>query len=87
MPVGQVLESSFQDDDDPALRIAFDFDGVLADDASERIHHSGGPDHFQRHEATNVPHRLPRRKSPVVHSGRPGSILEGTTSRDRPRPP
>jgi 5'-nucleotidase len=54
LPAGQVLKSSFRDDDDPALRIAFDFDGVLADDASERIYQSGGLDRFQQHEATNV---------------------------------
>ncbi|MET9632062.1 5'-nucleotidase [Lentzea sp. NPDC006480] len=54
LPAGQVLKSSFRDDDDPALRIAFDFDGVLADDASERIYQSGGLDQFQQHEALNV---------------------------------
>ncbi|GLY51357.1 5'-nucleotidase [Lentzea sp. NBRC 102530] len=54
MPAGQVLTSSFQDDDDPALRIAFDFDGVLADDASERIYQAGGLDEFQQHEASNL---------------------------------
>ena len=54
LPAGQVLQSSFRDDDELALRIAFDFDGVLADDASERIYQSGGLDQFQQHEATNV---------------------------------
>lgn len=54
LPAGQVLKSSFRDDDDPALRIAFDFDGVLADDAAERVYQSGGLDEFQLHEATNV---------------------------------
>ncbi|HEX7309499.1 5'-nucleotidase [Lentzea sp.] len=54
MPAGQVLKSSFLDDDDPALRIAFDFDGVLASDASERIYRTGGLDRFQEHEARNV---------------------------------
>ncbi len=54
LPAGQVLKSSFTDDDDPALRIAFDFDGVLADDAAERVYQAGGLDQFQQHEATNV---------------------------------
>lgn len=54
LPAGQVLKSSFKDDDDPALRIAFDFDGVLADDAAERVYQAGGLDQFQQHEATNV---------------------------------
>lgn len=54
LPAGQVLKSSFRDDDDPALRIAFDFDGVLADDAAERVYQAGGLSSFQQHEATNV---------------------------------
>ena len=37
LPAGQVLPSAAVDDDAEDLRIAFDFDGVLADDASERV--------------------------------------------------
>lgn len=37
-PAGQVLKSAIVDDDhDDSLRIAFDFDGVLADDESETV--------------------------------------------------
>ena len=37
-PAGQVLDSKFEDDEaDKTLRIAFDFDGVLAGDQSESI--------------------------------------------------
>ncbi|ANZ41393.1 5'-nucleotidase [Lentzea guizhouensis] len=54
LPAGQVLKSSFRDDDDPALRIAFDFDGVLADDAAERVYQASGLDSFQEHEVSNV---------------------------------
>jgi 5'-nucleotidase len=37
-PAGQVLQSAtIDDEDDKGLRIAFDFDGVLADDESESV--------------------------------------------------
>ncbi|MDX2388497.1 MULTISPECIES: 5'-nucleotidase [unclassified Streptomyces] len=55
MPAGHVLETARVDDeDDPELRIAFDFDGVLAGDASERIFQSGGLDAFRAHEVRNA---------------------------------
>lgn len=51
-PAGHVLPSSAQyDDSDPTLRIAFDFDGVLGDDKSERFYKEGGLDSYQDHEA------------------------------------
>jgi 5'-nucleotidase len=40
LPAGQVLDSAIVDDvNDTGLRIAFDFDGVLADDESESVMH------------------------------------------------
>lgn len=55
LPAGRVLTSSFEDDpNDHDLRIAFDFDGVLADDASERVYQTDGMDSFREHETTNV---------------------------------
>lgn len=53
-PAGLVLPSALVDDDDDDLRIAFDFDGVLVDDASERVVQSGTLDDFHEHERTNV---------------------------------
>lgn len=49
LPAGQVLDSAatHDDPDDPELRVAFDFDGVLADDASERVYQEGGLDAFR----------------------------------------
>lgn len=49
LPAGQVLENgALRDDpDDPELRVAFDFDGVLADDASERVYQEGGMPAFR----------------------------------------
>lgn len=57
LPAGQVLASSYIDDPtDADLRIAFDFDGVLADDQSEQVFQSQSRDlkAFQEHETANV---------------------------------
>jgi 5'-nucleotidase len=55
LPAGRVLDSSFVDDpDDQDLRIAFDFDGVLADDKSEQVFQTGGIEGFREHETINV---------------------------------
>lgn len=53
-PAGHVLESTIVDDDDNDLRIAFDFDGVLADDESEVVMHNTGLNEFHDHETKNV---------------------------------
>ncbi|MDD5030663.1 MAG: 5'-nucleotidase [Rhodoferax sp.] len=53
---GQVLNSSIVDDEqDDALRIAFDFDGVIADDESESVmYRTNDVDQFHEHEVRNV---------------------------------
>lgn len=54
-PAGQVLDSKFDDDEkDKTLRIAFDFDGVLAGDESESVMQEGGLTAFHDHEVRNV---------------------------------
>lgn len=55
-PAGQVLASAYtnDDDDDDELRIAFDFDGVLADDESDQVFQQRGLQDFQQHEVTNA---------------------------------
>lgn len=54
-PAGKVLDSNFQDDEtDKSLRIAFDFDGVIADDASEAVMQLSGLDEFHANEVKNV---------------------------------
>jgi 5'-nucleotidase len=56
-PAGQVLDSTFEDcEDDKTLRIAFDFDGVLANDESETVMQSSGLEEFHAHEVKNVMH-------------------------------
>ncbi|MFB0630432.1 5'-nucleotidase [Streptomyces sp. AB3(2024)] len=55
LPAGHVLETERVDDDtDRELRIAFDFDGVLAGDSSERIYRTAGLDGFRAHEVLNA---------------------------------
>lgn len=58
-PAGLVLPSKVQDDEqDNELRIAFDFDGVIADDESETIFKKHGLGPFQEHEMSKqaIPH-------------------------------
>lgn len=56
LPAGQVLDSMIvDDDDDSGLRIAFDFDGVLADDESEVVmHKTKDLQKFHAYEKINV---------------------------------
>lgn len=55
LPAGYVMDSKKIDDpDDDTLRIAFDFDGVLADDASEVVMQQGNLAQFHDHETANV---------------------------------
>ncbi|MFD6276807.1 5'-nucleotidase [Streptomyces sp. NPDC060209] len=59
LPAGHVLGMPYEDDtDDGDLRIAFDFDGVLATDASEQVFQKAGIEGFRAHEIMNatVPH-------------------------------
>ncbi len=50
-PAGHVTPSAAVDDaDDAELRVAFDFDGVLADDASERVFKEKGLEGFREAE-------------------------------------
>ncbi|MEV6667615.1 5'-nucleotidase [Streptomyces nigra] len=55
LPAGRVLGPAAADDtDDQDLRIAFDFDGVLADDSSEQVFQTGGIEGFRSHETMNA---------------------------------
>jgi 5'-nucleotidase len=55
LPAGRVLGASPADEnDDQDLRIAFDFDGVLADDASEQVYQADGIEGFRSHETMNA---------------------------------
>ncbi len=59
-PAGTVLPSKVNDDEaEDELRIAFDFDGVIADDESETVFKDGSLPTFHRHEVANahIPHQ------------------------------
>lgn len=75
---GQVLHSSFVDeDDDQELRIAFDFDGVLADDQSEAVYQSDGLASFHAHEQRHAATPLsPGPLAPFLHKLRAIQALE-----------
>lgn len=66
-PAGLVLPAPIEDEDSsPTLRIAFDFDGVIADDESEREFQKEGLQGF---------HRLEQEKALTPHSPGPLSKL------------
>ncbi|MEU6084388.1 5'-nucleotidase [Streptomyces sp. NPDC047108] len=55
LPAGRVLGAAAADEtDDQDLRIAFDFDGVLADDSSEQVFQADGLEGFRSHETRNA---------------------------------
>ncbi|MGV9788275.1 5'-nucleotidase [Streptomyces sp. NPDC003435] len=55
LPAGRVLGPVAADDTgDQDLRVAFDFDGVLADDTSEQVFQTGGIEDFRSHEVKNA---------------------------------
>lgn len=78
-PAGQVLHSQFVDDEsDKTLRIAFDFDGVLAGDESESVMQVSGLSEFHAHEVKNVmqPHNPGPLKEFLVRMSRIQSAEE-----------
>ena len=59
-PAGLVLPSAADDDArDDELRIAFDFDGVIADDSAEKIYQTEGLEAFHRQEAREGNEAIP----------------------------
>lgn len=78
-PAGQVLDSHFEDDEsDGVLRIAFDFDGVLAGDESESVMQAEGLSQFHAHEVRNVmqPHNPGPLKEFLVRVSKIQSVEE-----------
>lgn len=59
-PAGRVFPTQFVDDAESELRIAFDFDGVIADDSAEAVFTAQGLEEFLRseHEQASVSHPL-----------------------------
>lgn len=56
---GQVLGSPAAESDGTDLRVAFDFDGVLADDSSEQVMQAGDLEQFHANEVANVDIPMP----------------------------
>lgn len=54
LPAGQVLGSPAKDSGGDDLRIAFDFDGVLASDESEQIMQTSGLEEFHENEVAKA---------------------------------
>ncbi|MDQ7001965.1 MAG: 5'-nucleotidase [Ghiorsea sp.] len=74
-PAGMVLPSHVVDDlKDKELRIAFDFDGVIADDESESIYQGGELNDFVQHEVTNV--KKPHNPGPLADLFKKLSFLQ-----------
>jgi len=60
LPAGCVFPTDFVDDDeDDELRIAFDFDGIIADDSAEAVYQQGAIELFHRHERLKAGEPLP----------------------------
>jgi 5'-nucleotidase len=53
-PAGRVFPTEFVDDAESELRIAFDFDGVIADDSAEVVFKNRGLEEFLRSESEHA---------------------------------
>jgi len=60
LPAGCVFPTDFIDDEeDEELRIAFDFDGIIADDSAEIVYKQGAINLFHQHERLKAGEPLP----------------------------
>lgn len=76
LPAGRVFPTQFADREaDLELRIAFDFDGVVADDAAEAVFQEGGLEAFQTTEREHAAE--PHRGGPLVRFFREIARLQG----------
>lgn len=75
VPAGRICPGGTVDTDvDHEIRIAFDFDGVLADDASERLYQAEGLDAFHRSEHARA--EIPLGAGPLARFGRRVAALQ-----------
>lgn len=86
-PAGLVLPSKIADeDDDLELRVAFDFDGVLADDESETVFKRNNDlDEFHAHETLHM--ARPHSPGPLAGMFRQLAILQRLEERAQRRDP
>jgi 5'-nucleotidase len=86
-PAGLVLPSKTVDDDqDIELRVAFDFDGVIADDESETVFKRNNDlDEFHAHETLHM--AVPHRPGPLAGMFRKLSLMQRLEERAQKRDP
>jgi 5'-nucleotidase len=86
-PAGLVLPSKIVDDDDDIeLRVAFDFDGVIADDESETVFKRNNDlDEFHAHEALHVDR--PHQPGPLADMFQKLALMQRMEERAQKRDP
>ena len=85
-PAGLVLPSKISDDDDDIeLRVAFDFDGVLADDESETVFKYSGLDRFHAHETEHM--AVPHQPGPLADMFQKLALMQRLEERMQKRDP
>ncbi|MEC5161103.1 5'-nucleotidase [Janthinobacterium sp. CG_23.3] len=86
-PAGLVLPSRTEDDEsDSELRIAFDFDGVLADDEAETVFkRNNDVDEFHAHETKNM--ATPHQPGPLADLFRKLAVMQRLEERAQRRDP
>ena len=83
-PAGLVLPSeNINDDSDDELRIAFDFDGVIADDEAELIYKDGSLPIFHQHESEKS--HIPHKPGPLADLFKKLSFLQKLEEREKIR--
>ncbi|MES2127884.1 MAG: 5'-nucleotidase [Pseudomonadota bacterium] len=86
-PAGLVLPSTVADEDhDGELRVAFDFDGVIADDESETVFKKNNDiDEFHAHETRHVD--VPHRPGPLADMFQKLALMQRLEERAQRRDP
>jgi 5'-nucleotidase len=85
-PAGLVLPSQIVDDEqDEELRVAFDFDGVLADDESETVFKHNGIDEFHAHETLHA--ARPHQPGPLADMFQKLALMQRMQERAQRRDP
>jgi 5'-nucleotidase len=80
-PAGVVLPSKIvTDDDNEELRIAFDFDGVIADDEAESVFKDGDLPDFHNYEVANS--EIPHKPGPLADLFKKLSFLQKLEDRE-----
>lgn len=85
-PAGVVLPSKVVDDEsEEELRIAFDFDGVIADDESEAIYKGGDLPEFHNYEVANS--HIPHEPGPLADLFKKLSFMQKLEDREQEKDP